>query len=295
MSVANINPNLFLGGVQKSGTTSLHYFLAKHPDIFFPPAPEELHFFDVDRNYAKGLDWYLAHFTQCKTESIIAQTSPLYIYNPEVPPRIKEFNPEAKFIFILRNPIDRAYSHYWNSVRYGYEHLSFEEAIAREPERIKQNSDYRRHYSYIDRGKYTEQLQRYYQLFPQENILVLLFDSLKKSYVDIGKICGEFLDVDPDLFVYSQTKQSVRNRAQIPRFDFLQQWISRQYDRQSKNEAMNIPFVVRAIEKINLKNIKYAPMAETTKLKLIAEFKQEIISLQKLLNIDLQDWLSLNK
>ena len=288
-------PNLFLGGVQKSGTTSLHYFLSKHPDIFIPKVPEELHFFDIDENYSKGIDWYLSHFSECQKEKIVAQTSPLYIYNKEVPQRIKEFNPEAKFIFILRNPIDRAYSHYWNSVRYGYENLSFEEAIKREPERISINSNYRRHYSYVDRGRYAEQLSRFFELFPRENILVLLFDDLKKSYADIGNLCGNFLDIDPEQFVYSQAKQSVRNKAQVPRFNFLQQWIGKQYELQSKNKAMTIPLVVRAIEKINLKNIKYTPMKEDTKLKLLAELENEIISLQKMLDIDLQNWLIIRK
>lgn len=288
-------PNLFLGGVQKSGTTSLHYFLSKHPDIFIPEVPEELHFFDIDDNYSKGIDWYLSHFCERKEEKIIAQTSPLYIYDKEVPQRIKEFNPEAKFIFILRNPIDRAYSHYWNSVRYGYENLSFEKAIEREQERISQNSDYRRRYSYIDRGRYAEQLLRFFDLFPRENILVLLFDDLKKSYIDIGNLCGEFLDIDPEQFVYSEAQQSVRNKAQVPRFNFLQQWIGKQYERQSKNEELTLPFVVRVVEKINLKNIKYTPMKEDTKLKLLAELKNEIISLQEMLNLDLQNWLTIKK
>ena len=281
-----------MGEFQKSGTTSLHYFLSKHPDIFIPQVPEELHFFDIDENYSKGLDWYLAHFSECQDEKIIAQTSPLYIYNREVPARIRELNPEAKFIFILRNPIDRAYSHYWNSVRYGYENLSFEEAVEQEQERISKNSDFRRHYSYLDRGKYTEQLLRFYKLFPRENILVLFFDDLKKSYVNIGNLCGNFLGIDPNQFIYSEAKKTVRNKAQIPRFKFLQQWISEQYALQSKNEKMSIPLVVRIVEKINFKNIKYTPMKENTKLKLLAEFEDEIIGLQELLNRDLQDWLN---
>ena len=288
-------PNLFLGGVQKSGTTSLHYFLAKHPDIFIPEEPEELHFFDVDENYSQGIDWYLSHFASYKGEKIIAQTSPLYIYDKEVPQRIKEFNPDAKFIFILRNPVDRAYSHYWNSVRFGYENLSFKEAIEQEPERINKNKDYRRHYSYVDRGRYAEQLSRFFELFPRENILVLLFDDLKKSYADIGNFCGNFLDIDADKFVYSEEKQSVRNKAQVPRFNFLQQWIGKQYERRSKNKAMTIPLLVRVVEKINFKNVKYTPMEENTRLKLLAEFENEIVDLQEMLNLDLQNWLSVKK
>lgn len=284
-------PTLFIGGVQKSGTTSLHYFLSKHPEIFIPQVPEELHFFDLDENYSKGLDWYMSCFSEWRGEAIIAQTSPLYIYQPDVPARIKEFNPDAKFIFILRNPIDRAYSHYWNSVRFGYENLSFEQALDQEKERIIQNSNFRRTYSYFDRGIYTEQLLRYYELFPRENILILLFEQLKKSYVDIGNLCGDFLDIDPSQFVYSEEK-SVRNQAKLPRFRFLQRWISQEYERLSIEGELNTPLAVRIIGKINLKNAKYPPMKEATKLKLLSDYKNEIISLQDLLNINLQHWLN---
>lgn len=285
------NPNLFIGGAQKSGTTSLHYFLSKHPDIFIPKKPEELHFFDLDENYSKGLDWYMAYFSQWQGEPIIAQTSPLYIYKTQVPARIQAFNPEAKFIFILRNPLDRAYSHYWNSVRYGYEHLSFEEALDQEKERINKNSDFRRKYSYADRGKYTEQLLRFYNFFPRENILILLFEQLINSYIDIGNICGTFLDIDPNQFVYSKGKKSVYNQAEVPRFNFLQQLISKHYERQSIQGDMDIPLTVRIIQKINLKRIKYPAIREKTKSRLLSYFKNEIISLQDLLNIDLQHWL----
>lgn len=283
-------PNLFIGGAQKSGTTSLHYFLGKHPDIFIPNVPEELHFFDIDENYDKGLDWYLTYFSPWQGEPIIAQTSPLYLYQPEVPKRIYQFNPEAKFIFILRNPIERAYSHYWNSVRYGYESLSFEEALEQEEERIEQNSDFRRKYSYIDRGRYTEQILRFLELFPRENILILLFDDLKKSYVDIGKICGYFLEIDSGKFIYPEQHNSVKNKAQIPRFSFLQNWISKQYERQSKQGEISIPIMVRFLEKVNLKNLKYPSMSEEVKSKLLQYFESEIVALQGLVNIDLQAW-----
>lgn len=291
MTITKI-PNLFIGGVQKSGTTSLHYFLSKHSDIFIPKIPEELHFFDIDENYSKGLDWYMACFSQWQGEPIIAQTSPLYIYQPQVPARIQAFNPEAKFIFILRNPVDRAYSHYWNSIRYGYEHLSFEKALDQEKERINKNSDFRRKYSYVDRGKYTEQLLRFYDFFPRENILILLFDQLKKSYIDIGNICGQFLGIDSNKFVYPETQTFVSNQAKIPRFNFLQQWISKQYEYRSIQGEIDIPLPARFIHKINLKKAKYPSMREETKLRLISEYKNEIISLQNLLNIDLQHWLA---
>ena len=91
-----IIPNLFIGGAQKSGTTSLHYLLKTHPDIFIPETPQEIHFFDIDQNYTRGLDWYARFFSLWQNEPIIAQTSPLYLFEPTVPIRIKEVAPPGK-------------------------------------------------------------------------------------------------------------------------------------------------------------------------------------------------------
>ena len=96
---------------------------------------------------------------------------------------------------------------------------------------------------------------------------------------------------DSNQFVYSEAKKSVRNQAQIPRFNFLQQWISEQYERRSIQGEIDVTLTVRIIEKINLKKVKYPPMKEETKLRLLSEYKNEIINLQDLLNIDLQHWL----
>lgn len=107
------------------------------------------------------------------------------------------FGSSTKFLIVLRNPADRAYSHYKMNKFRGFEHLSFKEAIEKEAERIGKNQKYKFRYSYIDRGYYYKQIQRYLQYFPKENFLILNFerDIVKNIETGIKKICN-YLDVD---------------------------------------------------------------------------------------------------
>ena len=218
-----IYPDLYIVGAQKSGTTSLHRLLASHTDIFFPSSPQEIHFFDIEENYAKGLDWFSALFSDRKNQSVVAQTSPLYMYMPNVPKRIHTVVPSAKIIFILRNPIDRAYSHYWHEIRFGYENLSFVDALEAEPQRIAKNDEYRRHYSYVDRGRYSQQILRFQELFQPTNLLVILQDELKSDVDSVLARCAKFLELDVSGFKLEQNTKREHNRAQIPRSHQLQQ------------------------------------------------------------------------
>ena len=122
MSTAGV-PNFFIGGAQKSGTTTLHWRLKEHPQVFIPDFPQEIHFFDDAKNFERGLRWYEGLFAGWKGQRAVGQTSPLYLYAPEVPERIHAVLPDARFVFILRDPVDRAYAHYWHSVKKGYDSL----------------------------------------------------------------------------------------------------------------------------------------------------------------------------
>ncbi|HUE84637.1 MAG TPA: sulfotransferase [Vicinamibacterales bacterium] len=126
-------PTFLIGGAQKSGTTTLHHYLSAHPDIFIPRRPQELHFFDFDPNYVRGVHWYASHFTSATpAHRAIGQTSPLYLYAPDAPERIAALLPDVKLIFIRRNPVDRAFSHYWHAIKKGRKTLDFETALAME-------------------------------------------------------------------------------------------------------------------------------------------------------------------
>lgn len=121
--------------------------------------------------------WINTFFAAYKGEQILGVMTPEYLYYEEVPQRIyRDLGPEVKFLVVLRNPVDRAYSHYLMSKRRGFEKLTFEEAIEQEASRIKMGEHERNHFSYISRGLYSEQIERYLQLYPEKQFLFLSFE-----------------------------------------------------------------------------------------------------------------------
>jgi hypothetical protein len=167
-------PDFVIIGTQRGGTTSLYRYLTEHPDVG-SALRKEVHFFD--RYYEKGMDWYLANFPMRGEVPVVGEASPSYLFHPEVPQRARAAVSHAKFIVLLRNPVDRAYSHYQLVVRRGIETLSFEDAIDKEPERLNSSDDPAsltwRYYSYIKRGLYVDQLKRWMGVFPREQFLII--------------------------------------------------------------------------------------------------------------------------
>ena len=192
-------PDFIIIGAQKSGTTSLYDFVIKHPTIA-PAAKKELHYFSVQ--YARGELWYRSNFpTNLSRYNFYKRTnqrlhsgeaSPLYLFYPIVPDRMKEILPGVKLIVILRNPVDRAYSHYHHELRKNRESLSFEKAIelekercAGERERLIKDPDfvpvhYRRH-SYLARGVYVDQLENWFKYYDRKQFLILATEDLHEN------------------------------------------------------------------------------------------------------------------
>ena len=179
-------PTFLLIGTQKGGTTSLYSYLASHPQVS-ASIIHEIHYFSF--NYNCGERWYRAHFLPpwwLRSRGLqVGEASTSYLFIPWVPARVAAFAPDLKLIVMLRNPVDRAYSHYKMSVRQGRETLSFEKAIALESERLQrerglfgpdkafaQGTSHRVH-SYLLRGHYAEQLERWFAHFPHQQILIL--------------------------------------------------------------------------------------------------------------------------
>ena len=125
-------PDFLCVGAQKSGTSLLYRLLNQHPEIYLAKG-KEIHFFNRDENYNKGIEWYSEHFAGSEDYKRVGEVTPDYNYVPTVPGRIyKTLGKDIKLIFMLRNPVDRAYSNYWMSFRRGHERFSFEKAIIHE-------------------------------------------------------------------------------------------------------------------------------------------------------------------
>jgi len=278
----HVLPNLVLGGVQKSGTTMLHHLLGSHPGIFFPASPQEIHFFDLDENYRRGLGWYAGLFRGWRGEPVVGQTSPLYLYEPRAAVRMRAARLDARFVFILRNPVDRAYSHYWHEVKYGWETLAFADAIEREPARLEQGAEARRHYSYLDRGRYHAQLERFFRHFPRERTLVVLHDDLQRSPDDVARRCAAFLGLPTEGWSPTQNRSIPRNAARRPRVPALQR-MTRRFRRSAGPLA-------RLVDRVNLRDVRYPPMDPVLRSELIRLFEPERRALEALLGIDLSEW-----
>ena len=169
--------NLLGLGVQKAGTSTLHDILITHPDIYLPEF-KEAHFFDLTEKYLKGLKWLTdTFFTNYRGEKILGEFTPDYIYMEKTAERILEtLGSDVKFIIIFRHPVDRAVSHYNMDYRKGFEKSDFFEAIINEQNNAQHSEWNKIHFSYIDRGFYARQLNRYLALFPKENFLYLIFE-----------------------------------------------------------------------------------------------------------------------
>lgn len=198
-------PNFVIIGAQRAGTRTLYRYLAAHPGIL-PAATEEVHYFSLF--FDRGLRWYQAQFPPPAPGRLTGEASPYYLYHPLAAERMRAVAPEAKLIVLLRNPVDRAYSHYQLEARQGNEPLSFENAIAAEPERlageaarIADDDTYvsfaHQHYSYLARGHYREQLRRWLTLFPRDQLLVLKSEDLFQHPAVHYRQVTDFLGLEP--------------------------------------------------------------------------------------------------
>lgn len=175
-------PDFVIIGAQRGGTTSLHAYLSAHPKVR-TPATKELHF--VTDRYERGHDWYRGQFPRdLPPGTLTGEATPYALFHPLAAGRLRQVAPEAKLIALLRNPVDRAYSHYLFERARGDEPLEFAAALDAEPRRLAGEeaalarcstyvSKPHKHASYVARGNYAPQLERWFAHFPREQMLVL--------------------------------------------------------------------------------------------------------------------------
>jgi tetratricopeptide (TPR) repeat protein len=190
-------PKFIIIGSQRCGTTSLYTYLAEHPQIL-TPIKKEMDFFSW--HFQRGIDWYLAHFPPMPQggEFVTGEASPSYFDFREAPERLYSACPEAKLIVLLRNPVDRAISHFYRLKGLNWESRSLDRAISDEIERLNQNPEYiigPEPGNYLARGRYIEFIKNWLAFFPREQLLVLQSEDLYAGAADTVEQVLEFLDL----------------------------------------------------------------------------------------------------
>lgn len=220
-----------IGGVQKGGTTALHDMLSEHPEIFLPEI-KELHYFDkLPNNFSSEDEYqhYHSHFTSSKAEQMCGETTPSYIFFPSVAAHVYRYNPNMKWIILLRNPALGTYSQ-WNMAKTrGIEPLSFADALAYEKDRsLDLPANKNRRYAYAKRSQYAEQIRNLLEYFPKEQCLFLKSESLKADSQNTLNAIVQFLGVSEFEFkhrnshagTYSHTAQTDKSTLNKLSYEF---------------------------------------------------------------------------
>lgn len=281
-------PNVLCIGATKSGTTSLYDILSQHTEVF-TTSFKEPHFFDIDSVYKNGLDWYRkTYFSSVKNQKIITDFTPTYLFEKKAVNRIyNDLGKNVKFIIMLRNPVERAYSHYLHSKRDMHDKSSFKEALVKEEGRLLKD-DYLSvlRFSYVNQGLYYKMLNPYLQFFPTENFLIINFeqDFLKDRERTMEKIFS-FLDIS-----HQNININIRsNPASKPRIVFFKEFMKR--EGLWRNILKNIipSLRVRQIIKNNLQRLnitEYTPkdLSPIDKIAIFEKyFKDDVEELEKLI------------
>jgi len=189
-------------GAPKCGTTSLFHWLDTHPEIAFTPVKEP-HYFSWQATgwppwaATKTQDEYLDLFSRLPRQAACrGEASTWYLYGAGTAERIRELNPDMKLFVCLRNPVDRAFSAHQFRVAMGHESLTFRQALEAEPGRIRKGADWDVHY--MNAGRYSSQLRRYFNVFPRQQIKILRFETFIRESHGATKDCFRFLGLNPE-------------------------------------------------------------------------------------------------
>ncbi len=200
-----------VAGAQKSGTTALHYFLSKHPDITMGDQ-QEIHFFDNDAMFVSDADYEQLHkhYPLVAHSTIVGDCTPSYMYYEPAAERIWKYNSEIKLVIILRNPVERAFAH-WNMQRFkNREPLDFFDAVREEQTRIDGAPPAEaRRFAYVDRGFYARQLTRFFKFFPREQVKAVKFEEFKENQPKTLASIFSFLGCKPLRSVRSKDRNVV--------------------------------------------------------------------------------------
>jgi len=282
----------FIGiGAPKCGTSKIAQLLAAHPQICLSE-PKDIQYFNEratyvqsnpNPNHAKSLDWYMQHFNHCSTNSIKGEFATVYMYCPKAASLIQRTFPKVKLIAAIRQPAERAFSHYL-MLRFFQkrEARSFEELIKKEPE-------------FIDKGKYAEQLQPFFDLFDPSQIMIVNIENLQQNTSVVTQQLYRFLGVADD-FVPSELEAKV-NTAKAMRFKWLSVLYGTVMEKMIDYGFANVIHALRKTgikkiyDRLNYQNLPALPQISDESYNYITQqCLSDIEALEKLLDRDFSHW-----
>lgn len=294
-------PNFLIIGTTKGGTTSLYKYLRVHPEVYMSPVKEPRYFaFDntnsdhvsrVPNTYPiTSIKQYQKLFDGVNEEKAIGEASPMYLNSPIAAARIKSCLPEVKLIASLRNPVDRAYSHYLMYYREGRVKAPFIDAYRN----VEGVDRYCQHY--IGTSNYFEKLKRYFDLFEQLQIKVIFLEDLKNDTTGIVRDIFQYIDVDTN---FEPVLSKIHNQGGYPkngagyslaRYGFLSPKI---YSRISPLLKPMVPqFIVDFRKNLMQKNLGKPPqLTADVREEVIDFYREDILKTQDLIQKDLSSWL----
>jgi hypothetical protein len=211
---ARVRPDFLIVGAQRCGTTSMFKTLMQHPDVLRPFLRKGVHYFD--KSYTRGERWYRGHFPLAATRRLhgggsvvlTGESSPYYMFHPLARQRLAADLPKVRLIVLLRDPVTRAYSAHSHESARGFEDLSFEDALAAEPERLRgererlmaepgYDSFHWQHHAYVTRGQYVEQVTALEQLVGRDRMCVVDSGDFFADPEPVFEEVRQFLDLAP--------------------------------------------------------------------------------------------------
>jgi hypothetical protein len=284
--------DFFIVGAPKAGTTSLYHYLSAHPQVEMSRQKETDYFSDkaiheqgmyYAKNRINTLDKYDSLFVQ-KESVVYGEASVSYLFYENVAEDIKKYNPNAKIIIMLRNPIERAFSHYLMDYRLGLISDSFENVLAKKSKHKNAHLFYQQ---YIEVSKYSRQIQRYLDFFEKDNILFIDYEDFKKNVSKTVFHVYSFLNISTGFTADINTKHNTfimpKNKVirLIYSFVFLRKLLT----------FLLPTYLVKNIRLLLFKSDKKPELLKETRIQLRKIFNEDIKNLEEVLSKDYSKWI----
>jgi len=286
--------NFFIVGTPKAGTTSLYYYLEEHPEIYMSPIKETNHFsykeikeqglyYNVD--YVITPEAYQDQFSGLTNEKAVGEASVSYLFYASVPAQIKAYNPEARIIIVLRNPVDRGFSHYLMDKRLGFVSNTLEEIVDTGHDKNSQLNLF--YQQFISLGCYYEQVKRYLDTFGKNQVRVFLYEDIQSDIDEVVKQIYTFLSVNDK---YQPATDRKHNVFLAPKGLFIKKLYTFKPVRKVVKKLFGGPLQDK-IKQVFFEREKKPILSPALKVKMQAIFKDDITKTAQLINRDLSHWL----